>query len=281
MPRSDARPYGPSDSDPSCRSATSRQYSTLRGSSRARSRKGMTRLPSNIAWCSRRYASYAPTERSTLVHSTKPAAPPMPARRSMPDRQQSGGDAGPLQELAEGHELVALGAGHGHGRHAHDGLAPPTDELTQGVRTRFQGPSQVHRGELQVEGVDLLPQLEGQPLPDTARVLARPQDHRRDRPRVAAVRDHEPGDPLRDRRPRLPRRGTAATAAPTRVVGARAGRDLEGRVVGDVQQARRVLGTLQVAADPEQVLGVSGEHQRVIRPAPRCPWSRRPATSSR
>ena len=68
-------------------------------------------------------------------------------------------------------------------------------------------------------------------------------------------------------------------------------RGVELEVEADVEQPGDVLGPLDVAADPVQVLGDPAEHRqaapapvaRAARPAarrggPRCPWSRRPAS---
>ena len=115
-------------------------------------------------------------------------------------------------------------------------------------------------------GVEALPHLGGDDLAGAAGVLPGAGDRRDDRRglvgRVADELGERPGVQ------RVARRAGRQPSTPSRIRAARVGVDggvLQQLVHRDVEDARRVVGPLDVAADPVQRLGVAGEHQ----PSPR------------
>jgi hypothetical protein len=108
----------------------------------------------------------------------------------------------------------------------------------------------------QEEGVDLLPDLAGDVLPHLAGQPSSLADGVAQRVRVVAGEDEEVAGG--DGRIELTR-GLEALGVPDLHVGA-AEAGLDGDVVRDVGESRDVLGALQVAAQPVEVLGDATEH---------------------
>ena len=206
----------------------------------------------------RRYASYAEQLRRVVVQ------PRAPERVAVARAQQARGHVGAFEAATDREEPPAVVAAH---RGVDDpvarggAVAHPAEELVAG-RT---GARPRTAADLAVGGVERLPQLRRQRLASAARVLPRRADGARDRARerrgpapASAVTVAAFGSPP-----------IASGSAPIASSSARAHRALVGatvleqEVVVDVEQARGVLGPLDVAADPVQRLGDAAQHGRL------------------
>jgi hypothetical protein len=112
--------------------------------------------------------------------------------------------------------------------------------------------------------IHALPELGGDELANRPKVVAGAGDGGDDRARVVDVAHEELAD--RHRVASVPEIVEVVDEAQDREhVGPRPGRfgggSLEQAVVRDVEDAGGVLGAFDVAASPEEVLGVTGEHQ--------------------
>jgi hypothetical protein len=192
------------------------------------------------------------------------------------------GLVGALEHAAEAHEVPRLVVRHRGVGDALEEVAAHAD-LAEGVEHPL-GLGQRPLGlDLQVHAVDLRPHLRRDRLPHRARVLARVAQARRDRIRVVGV-IRQPLDHARLGRQAealLERLGVAARVDERLPLLRRRQRQIDLQVEVDADEARHVLGALDVARHPVDGIGDAAEERErlaLIR-APRCPCCRRPATS--
>jgi hypothetical protein len=125
--------------------------------------------------------------------------------------------------------------------------------------------AEVAGAQVEVEGVDRLPQLARDELADAAGVLPRHGDAGDDGDRGRLLQHEELGDAAVVEGSAARREGVGdlqdLEEVPPRARRLRRGR-LEHAVVGDVEEQRDVLRPLDVATGPEQVLRQPCEHQR-------------------
>ena len=184
--------------------------------------------------------------------------------RRVLDREDPGCHVRPLDVRAEPQELVRLAARKRRAHHALEAMRPlaNTDELPV---LRMHHALQAAAGEVEVEPVQLLPHLGRDLIADTACVLARLRDARRDGVRVLRPPEQELADGLRRVLVEVlavdlvaadeQQQPTPGLVAPRRI-------RVEERVEVDVHDPADELGTLDVAGRPVQRLGDAAQHQR-------------------
>ena len=233
-----------------------------------------------------------------------------PAKVDVAGLQQAHREDRPFQHPADNGEGVTLVASHALVQDPGDGLAGPPDHQQNLVETARRGAGVAQERKPQVEPVGFLPHLDRYPVADPSQVLANGGHRRNHRTGVVDVRQQE-GDQLRAALQRPDRlQFLCQSQGPHEQLTLDAG--LVGPQVGDrvgriVEASGRVLSPLQVAAGPQQRLGVAGQDHGVSPnaarpgsiigaspsaarpdsimafrgPAPRCPWIRPPGRSSR
>ena len=173
--------------------------------------------------------------------------------------EQRGDGVAALQEAPRLDELPALRVAEGRVGEALEEV----DRLLDGAEelVRLPPPDRVdgRAAHGQVEAVDLLPHLGADLLAHLARVLPRGQDAGDHRGGVALVEGQMAGDFVRVD-PVRGRRGLEALQHAHPVLAARLGRSLQVERQVDVDQPRGVLGALQVAAHPIEVIGDARKH---------------------
>jgi hypothetical protein len=197
------------------------------------------------------------------------------------DRVARGDDPDGLRRAfeleAEPDELVGIAVRHRGVRRALEEVGAVAELLEERVRPARDGAT-VGAAHEQEQLVDRLPHLARDLLAHRAGVLAGERDAVGDRVGVAVVPEHPVADVDR---------GRLVVVLPVALLVAEQLHDLEPRLPAildlgieqrvevDVEEARDVLGALDVARRPVERLGT----RLSIRPTPRCPCSRRPATS--
>jgi hypothetical protein len=173
------------------------------------------------------------------------------------DGEEPAGHLGAFQEEAEQHESVALIPGHRLSCDATDQLTPALD-----APEHFVGPSveievEVGAGQIEMEDIDRLPQLGRDPVPQAAGVVTGPLHRRDDRPRVGPIGHQITADGAARQRTgiesvdiedfeQLAPGGFRPVA-----------RRFEEVVIGHVEHSGGVLGPLDVATDPTEILSVA------------------------
>ena len=117
-----------------------------------------------------------------------------------------------------------------------------------------------------------------------ARVGARDLEAAADRGRIVGREGEEVDDGLarsprrRPRRRRRRSRRSRRADSHSLVVAAIGGRQ-RGQALRRVEDAREIFGALHIAREPVQVVGGAARAWLERRPAPRCPWCRRPGSN--
>ena len=243
-----------------------RQYRTARGKSAERISSSAIGIGSNSVPCRFTYASKALHDSSSAISCRARAG--IGAVERDGDRVARGDDPDrlrrPFELEAEPDELVRIAVGHRRIRRALEEVGAVAELLEERVRPARDG-APVRAAHEQEQLVDRLPHLAGDLLAHRAGVLARERDAVGDRVGVAVVPEHPVAhvdrgrlvvvlpvallvaEQLHDLEPRLP---------------AILDLGVEERVEVDVEEARDVLGALDVARRPVERFGDPAQHRR-------------------
>ena len=201
------------------------------------------------------------------------------------DVEDAGCVVAALEEGAELKEIVGLVAQQGDLRCTEDHHRLLHHQFDQGAAVENGAIAAQARAEFQPQPVQALPDVDGEVVAFLARVAARRADRTHDRGWVVLVEDEKVDEAGKSMALLLDLPELVFHAEDRGNAGSLLAARLQRHALRRLDEARRRLGALQIAAHPVEILGGAAQHGESIRPrrlpgrVPTCPWSHRPGSN--